>query len=84
MQENEKEQLMVRIEDALSTIRPHLKVDGGDVEVVDVTEDMRVQIRWIGMCESCSMSGMTLRAGIAEAIKGKIPEIAEVEAINGL
>lgn len=84
MRATEKEQLLQRIEDALSAIRPHLKVDGGDVEVVDVTEDMYVKIRWMGMCESCSMSDMTLRAGIAEAIKGKIPEIAGVDAVNGL
>lgn len=84
MRTAEKEQLLQRIEDALSAVRPHLKVDGGDVEVVDVTDDMRVKIRWMGMCESCSMSTMTLRAGIAQAIKGQIPEIAEVDAINGL
>ncbi len=83
MQENHKEELLLRIEDALSTVRPHLKVDGGDVEVVDLTDDLFVKIRWIGMCESCSMSAMTLRAGIAEAIRGKIPEIAGVEAVNG-
>jgi len=79
-----KEQLMGRIENALQDVRPHLKVDGGDVEVVDVTDEMMVQIRWIGMCESCSMSAMTLRAGIAAAIKGKIPEITGVEAVNGM
>jgi Fe-S cluster biogenesis protein NfuA len=54
------------------------------VELVDVTDDMRVLIRWQGMCENCSMSAMTLRAGIAEAIRGKIPEILGVEAVNGL
>jgi Fe-S cluster biogenesis protein NfuA len=54
------------------------------VELVDITDDMRVLIRWQGMCESCSMSAMTLRAGIAEAIRGKIPEIMGVEAVNGL
>lgn len=80
----EKQELLRRVEDALSTVRPHLKVDGGDVEVVEITDDMHVKIRWMGMCESCSMSGMTLRAGIAEAIRGKIPEIAGVEAVNGL
>lgn len=74
--------MLDRIEDALSTVRPHLRVDGGDVELVDVTDDMHVKIRWIGMCESCSMSGMTLRAGIQEAIRGKIPEIVGVEAVN--
>ena len=80
----DKQELLDRIENALSTVRPHLRVDGGDVEVVELTDDMHVKIRWIGMCESCSMSEMTLRAGIAEAIRGKIPEIAGVEAINGL
>ena len=80
----EKEHLMNRIEDALRTVRPHLNVDGGDVEVVDVTDDLHVKIRWKGMCESCSMSTMTLRAGITAAIKHQIPEIAGVEAINGL
>jgi Fe-S cluster biogenesis protein NfuA len=78
----DKQQMLDRIEDALSTVRPHLRVDGGDVEVVELTDDMHVKIRWVGMCESCSMSGMTLRAGIQEAIRGKIPEIVGVEAVN--
>ncbi len=72
-----------KIEAALDTVRPHLKVDGGDVELVELTDDLQVKIRWMGMCESCSMSGMTLRAGIQEAIKGKIPEITDVVPING-
>jgi Fe-S cluster biogenesis protein NfuA len=80
----DKTDLLHRIDDALASIRPHLRVDGGDVEVVDVTDDMQVKIRWIGMCESCSMSAMTLRAGITAAIRGKIPEITDVQAINGL
>ncbi len=80
---SDKDSLLLRVEDALQTIRPHLKVDGGDVEVVDITDDMRLQIKWMGMCETCSMSGMTLRAGISETIRGKIPEITSVEAING-
>lgn len=74
---------MEKIEAALDTVRPHLKVDGGDVELVELTDDLQVKIRWMGMCESCSMSGMTLRAGIQEAIKGKIPEITDVVPING-
>lgn len=84
MHDNTKEELLQRIEEALSTVRPHLHVDGGDVEVVEVTDDLHVKIRWMGMCESCAMSAMTLRAGITEAIRGKIPEIAGVEAVNGL
>lgn len=80
----ERAVLMVRVEDALQTVRHHLNIDGGDVEVVDITDDMMVKIRWMGMCESCTMSAMTLRAGIAAAIKGHIPEITGVEAINGV
>jgi Fe-S cluster biogenesis protein NfuA len=60
-----------------------LAVDGGDVEVIDITEEKVVKIKWIGNCESCSMSEMTLRAGIAETIKSKMPEIVSVVAING-
>ena len=84
MQTTTKEDLLLRIEDALSSVRPHLVVDGGNVELVDVTDDMCVKIRWVGMCETCSMSAMTLRAGIAEAIRGKIPEIESVVAVNGI
>ncbi len=73
-----------KIEAALDTVRPHLKVDGGDVELVELTDDLQVKIRWMGMCESCAMSAMTLRAGIQEAIKGKIPEITDVVPVNGL
>jgi Fe-S cluster biogenesis protein NfuA len=78
----DKSILNERVEAALDTVRPHLRIDGGDVELVEVTDDMHVKIRWMGMCQSCSMSGMTLRAGIQEAIQSKIPEIVGVEAIN--
>lgn len=80
----DRQQMLERIEDALNSVRPHLRVDGGDVELVELTDDMHVKIRWMGMCESCSMSAMTLRAGIQEAIRGKIPEVVGVEAINGV
>ena len=84
MSVTEKTQLIERVNAALESVRPHLKVDGGDVEVVDITEDMKVQIKWMGNCESCSMSAMTLRAGIEEAIRNKIPEIQGVVALNGV
>ena len=80
----DKQLMLNRIEDALISIRPHLQVDGGDVELVELTDDMHVKIKWIGMCESCNMSSMTLRAGIQEAIRGNVPEVVGVEAINGI
>ena len=80
----DRQHLINRIEGALSSIRPHLQVDGGDVELVELTSDMHVKIKWLGMCESCNMSAMTLRAGIQEAIRGSVPEVVSVEAINGV
>lgn len=80
----EKESLLRRIDAALDDVRPHLAVDGGNVEVVDVTEAKVVKIKWLGACEGCSMTTMTMRAGIEQAIMGKIPEIAGVVAVNGL
>lgn len=82
MSEIEKETLLERIDEALNDIRPHLMVDGGNVELVGVTENLTVQIRLVGNCESCSMSEMTMQAGIAQTIKGKIPEVLGVEAVN--
>ncbi len=79
-----KSDLLARINDSLNDIRPFLKVDGGNVEVVDVTEDNIVHVRWMGNCETCSMSAMTMKAGIEQAIRNKMPEIKGVIAINGV
>jgi len=79
-----REELLPLIETALESIRPHLRVDGGDVAFVELTEDYVVKIKWLGACESCSMSFMTMRAGLEDTIRGKIPQITGVEAINGI
>jgi len=84
MSEIENKTLHSRIEAALNTIRPHLKVDGGDVEVVEITEDMIVKVKWLGTCESCSMSVMTMKAGIEQAVMSHVSEVKAVEAINGV
>lgn len=78
----EKADLIARINDALDDVRPHLMSDGGNIEVVDVTDDMTVLVKWLGNCQNCNMSVMTMRAGIESAIKNKIPGILHVEAIN--
>ena len=84
MSMTDKEELIVRINKALDDIRPHLAVDGGNVEVVDVSEDMHVTVKWLGNCEFCSMSAMTMKAGIEQAIKSRIPEILSISAVNGV
>jgi Fe-S cluster biogenesis protein NfuA len=73
-----------RVEDALNEIRPHLAVDGGNVEIVEITADLVLKLKWIGTCENCNMSAMTMQAGIKEVIRNRVPEITHVEAINGL
>ena len=82
MSATEKKQLIRKVDDALNDIRPHLAVDGGNVEVVDVTDEMILQIKWLGNCSSCSMSDMTMKAGIEQTVKGKVPEICGVEAVS--
>lgn len=71
-----------KIEQALDSIRPYLEADGGNVRVVELTEDMVLRLELMGACSSCPMSTMTLKAGVEEAIKRAIPEIIRVEAIN--
>lgn len=71
-----------KIEIALQSIRPFLQKDGGDVELVELTDDNIVKVRLLGACESCAMSAMTLKAGIEESIKNVIPQISHVEAVQ--
>jgi Fe-S cluster biogenesis protein NfuA len=73
-----------RVDKALDSIRPHLAVDGGNVEVVEVTDDMQLKIKWLGNCENCFMSVMTMKAGIEEVVKAQVPEIKSVVAVNGV
>lgn len=75
-------ELRERVEFALDTIRPYLEADGGNVRIVELTDDMVLKIEMMGSCGSCPMSTMTLKAGIEEAIKRAIPEIVRVEAVN--
>ena len=77
----DKSEWIEKIDEVLDSVRPHLAADGGDVEVVDVSDDYTVSIRWKGNCESCEMSAMTLRAGIEQAIKLKYPQITKVQAV---
>ncbi len=74
--------LLEQVEAALDTIRPYLETDGGNVSVEEITPDGVVRLKLLGACGSCPMSIMTLKAGIEQAIKKAVPQIAGVEAIN--
>jgi Fe-S cluster biogenesis protein NfuA len=80
----EKSALLAEVELALNDIRPHLLVDGGNVEIVDITDEGILQIKWMGNCESCNMSLFTMKAGIEQAVKSKVPRITGIQALNGL
>jgi Fe-S cluster biogenesis protein NfuA len=75
-------ELHQKVEDALQTIRPYLEADGGDVEIVEITEDNIVRLELKGACKTCNMSHMTMRAGIEETIKKSVPEIKGIEAVT--
>jgi Fe-S cluster biogenesis protein NfuA len=71
-----------KVEKALQTIRPYLKADGGDVELVRVTPEGIVEVKLTGACSNCPMSQMTLRAGVERALIREVPGIRRVEAVN--
>jgi Fe-S cluster biogenesis protein NfuA len=75
-------EVKTRINVVLEHIRPYLQKDGGDVELVNVTEDGIVEVRLIGACGDCAMRPMTLRAGIERAIMHEIPEIKRIESVS--
>jgi Fe-S cluster biogenesis protein NfuA len=70
-----------KVKEAIEELRPHLQADGGDVELVEVTEDGIVKVRLLGACEGCPMREMTLTQGVSKFIKKKAPEVKEVKAV---
>lgn len=71
-----------RIEDVLDSIRPAIRADGGDIELVDFEEDEgRVRLRMVGACYTCPMSMMTLKAGVEQRLRMEVPGVRSVEAI---
>lgn len=67
-----------QVQEVLELVRPALQADGGDVELVDVTDDGVVSVKLTGACGSCPMSTMTLKMGIERTLREKIPEVKEV------
>lgn len=71
-----------KVIESLDQLRPFLIDDGGDMELVEIQDDATVVVRLMGACKDCSMSLMTLKAGLEEAVKKVAPEVKEVVAIN--
>lgn len=71
-----------QVEQVLETIRPYLHADGGDVELVEVNSELDVVLRLTGACSTCSMSEMTMTAGIEESLRRAIPNIGKITALK--
>jgi Fe-S cluster biogenesis protein NfuA len=70
-----------KVESVLNEIRPGLQMDGGDVELVDISDDGTVTVKLVGACAGCPMSQMTLQMGIERTLKEQVPEVRRVVAV---
>jgi Fe-S cluster biogenesis protein NfuA len=77
---SQEQDVRARVERVLEAIRPYIQADGGDIELVDVSDGV-VQIRLAGACVGCMYSMMTLQAGVERMIREEVPEIQAVEAV---
>ena len=74
--------LTAQVDRVLAAIRPSVQADGGDLELVDITEAGEVRIRLLGACVECPSADMTLKGGIEQNLKALIPEVTSVVAIS--
>ncbi len=77
-----RDEIIKQIEAGLESIRPYLQKDGGDIELVELTNDHVVRVRLLGNCIACPMSFMTMKAGVEETLRKVLPSLQRVEAIN--
>jgi Fe-S cluster biogenesis protein NfuA len=70
-----------KVEKVIGNIRPSLQMDGGDIELVEISEDGVVKVRLTGACVGCPMAQMTLKSGVEATLKKEIPQIKSVEAV---
>jgi Fe-S cluster biogenesis protein NfuA len=76
-----KTDLEDKVQATIQQLRPYLKNDGGDMELIEITKDNIVKIKLLGACETCSISPVTIKAGLVESLKITAPEIVGVESI---
>ncbi len=77
-----KEEILGKVNSALDSVRPYLVADGGDVTLVEITDDLVVKVKLTGACNGCPFSLMTLKSGIEHAIRKNLPELKELIAVD--
>ncbi len=75
-----EDEMRENVEKALDKIRPALRADGGDIELIDVVDGV-VKVRLTGACGGCPMSQMTLKMGVEKVLKEQVPEVKSVESV---
>ena len=78
----DRDTILRKVQNVLEQVRPYLQADGGDVKLVELTDDMRVLVELTGTCGSCPYSTMTLKNGIETVMKKAIPDIKEVRQVT--
>lgn len=78
----DKNDVRERIVKALERVRPYLQSDGGDISLVDVTDDYTVKVKLQGACHGCPFSMQTLKAGVEQALIREVPEIRKVVSVD--
>jgi Fe-S cluster biogenesis protein NfuA len=73
--------LLARVKITLEKIRPYLQADGGDIELVEITDDLIVKVKLTGACHGCPFSMQTLKGGVEQALMKEVPEISGVDAV---
>jgi len=75
---SDNKNIQERVVKALNRVRPYLQSDGGDIELIEITEDLSVKVKLTGACHGCPFSMQTLKAGVEQAIMKEVPEIKRV------
>lgn len=81
MAKSGREKDFEKINKGIESVRPYLKADGGDIEIIGLTDDNILKVKLVGACDGCPFSMMTLKAGIEQAIKREWPELKALESV---
>ena len=80
--EQDKQTIVKNVEEALDSIRPYLNADGGDITLIEVTDEYVVKVRLEGSCQGCPLSMQTLKGGVEMVVKKSVPQITEVISVD--
>jgi Fe-S cluster biogenesis protein NfuA len=79
---SDKNSIRERVLQALEKVRPYLQSDGGDISLVEITDDNTVKVKLQGACHGCPHSLQTLKAGVEQVLLKEVPEISKVESVD--